>query len=101
GIALAPIYPPLTADTPGRVGAPYATNAIGFQVSAAYLGAAVIPSIVGVVATSHGLEIIGVSLVVAAIALLGLSKVAMLSDVRSQIAPHGIGSSIGVRMGSG
>jgi fucose permease len=99
GIALAPIFPLLTADTPGRVGAPYATNAIGFQVSAAYLGAAVIPSIVGVVATSHGLEIIGVSLVVAAIALLGFYKVAMLIDMRSRIAPDGIGSSIGVRIG--
>jgi fucose permease len=99
GIALAPIYPLITADTPGRVGAQYATHAISFQVSAAYLGAAVIPSIVGVVATSHGLEIIGVSLVVAAIALFGLYKVAMLIDVRSRIAPDGIGSSIGVRIG--
>jgi fucose permease len=99
GIAMAPIYPLLTADTPGRVGAQYATHAISFQVSAAYLGAAVIPSIVGVVATSHGLEIIGVSLVVAAIALIGLYKVAMLIDVRRRIAPDGIGSSIGVRIG--
>jgi hypothetical protein len=69
------------------VGARYATQAIGFQASAGYPGAAVIPAIVGVVATSHGVDMVGLSLLITAIALLGLHKVAVLADMRSRVAP--------------
>ena len=78
GAALAPIYPLLTADTPRRVGAAYATHAIGFQVSAAYLGAAAIPALVGVVAMSHGLDVVGAALVVVAVTVLALHEAMML-----------------------
>jgi hypothetical protein len=55
GAALAPIYPLLIAETPRRVGARYAEHAIGFQMSAAYVGAVTIPAVLGVVARRHGL----------------------------------------------
>jgi fucose permease len=56
GSSLAPIYPMLISITPTRVGATYAQQAIGFQVSAAYLGAAALPTIGGVLARRFGLE---------------------------------------------
>jgi fucose permease len=74
GAALAPIYPLLTADTPRRVGSRYATHAIGFQVSAAYLGAAAIPGAVGVAATQRGGDVIGLALVAVALAVLALHE---------------------------
>ena len=74
GFSLAPIYPLLIAGTPTRVGASYATPAIGFQVAAAYLGTAAIPGTAGLLARWRGLEIIGPFLVAAALALLLLHE---------------------------
>ena len=59
GLALAPIFPLLIADTPARVGRQLAPHAVGFQVSAAGLGFAVLPLLIGVSAERVGLEIIG------------------------------------------
>ena len=59
GVALAPIYPLLVAETPGRLGEADTANAIGFQVAAAYLGAATLPWLGGVLAHRHGLPVIG------------------------------------------
>jgi fucose permease len=55
GFALAPIYPGLMAETPRRVGVAAAPHAVGFQVSAATLGVAVVPNIAGVAGERLGL----------------------------------------------
>jgi fucose permease len=56
GFTIAPIYPLLISLTPARVGKPVAAHAIGFQVSAAALGAAAVPAAGGVLAGRAGLE---------------------------------------------
>jgi fucose permease len=56
GLGLAPVFPCLMARTPQRVGAGYAPHAVGFQVSAAMLGAAVVPGLAGLLAEWKGLE---------------------------------------------
>ena len=86
GAALAPIYPLLTAQTPRRVGTRYATHAIGFQVSAAYLGAAAIPALVGTIAMSHGLDVVGAALVVVAVAVLVLHEATTLAGAHRGFA---------------
>jgi fucose permease len=55
GVALAPIYPCMMTRTPQRLGRSLAAHAIGFQVAAAMLGAAALPSITGVIAQQAGL----------------------------------------------
>jgi len=86
GAALAPVYPLLTADTPRRVGTRYAMHAVGFQVSAAYLGAAAIPGAVGVAATWHGGDVIGLALVAVALAVLALHEATLRIGPRSRLA---------------
>jgi fucose permease len=58
GFALAPIFPGLMAETPRRVGTQVAPHAVGFQVSAATLGVAVIPNVAGLVGERLGLVVI-------------------------------------------
>ena len=77
GFLLAPIFPLLIADTPRRLGAAHATQAIGFQVSAAYLGAAAIPGAAGILARWAGIGIVGAFLVAVAVALLVLHEIAL------------------------
>jgi fucose permease len=76
GCCLAPIYPLLIAETPGRIGAEHAAAAIGFQVAAAYLGAAAIPGATGVLATTRGDGAIAPCLFVTALLLLALHELA-------------------------
>lgn len=75
GFSLAPIYPMLISATPARLGTQYAQQAIGFQVSAAYLGIAALPTIAGVMARRIGLESIGPYLVACLLALLLLHEI--------------------------
>ncbi len=75
GFALAPIYPTLIAETPARLGPSHATSAIGFQVAGAYLGTAVIPGLIGMLATHVGLGVIGPGLVATAAVLFLLQEV--------------------------
>jgi len=56
GFALAPIFPSLITGTGSRVGDHHAANTIGMQISAAGLGAALIPSLAGVLAENFSLE---------------------------------------------
>jgi fucose permease len=77
GFVLAPIYPLLISATPDRLGRAYAAHAIGFQVSAAYLGAAAIAGAAGLFAKSYGLEVIGPFLLCASLALLALHEIAL------------------------
>jgi fucose permease len=60
GLGLAAIYPCMMTRTPQRLGTALAAHAIGFQVSAATLGAAALPSLSGLLAEKFGLETIAV-----------------------------------------
>jgi fucose permease len=62
GFALAPIFPALVSLTSLRVGDHHAANTIGMQISAAGLGAAVLPGLAGVLAERISLESIPVFL---------------------------------------
>ena len=59
GLLLAPIFPLLIAETPARVGERHAAHAIGFQISAATLGAGALPALAGLLARHAGLESLG------------------------------------------
>jgi len=58
GFALAPIFPSLITNTSARVGDHHAANTIGMQISACGVGAAIIPSLAGVIAENYSLEAI-------------------------------------------
>ncbi len=75
GIAQAPIFPLLITTTPERVGHEHAANAIGFQVSAAGVGVALLPRLAGTLASRAGLEIIGLFLVVILLLMVGLHEI--------------------------
>lgn len=72
GASLAPIFPTLIAMTPQWLGRAHAANAIGFQVSAASLGYAVLPGIAGILAARFSLETIGPFLIVNTVIMIWL-----------------------------
>jgi fucose permease len=53
-VAFSPLFPTLVARTPARLGAATALHAVGFQVAAATLGAAVLPGVIGVAVGQFG-----------------------------------------------
>jgi fucose permease len=56
GLGLAPVFPCLMTRTPQRLGAAVSTHAVGFQVSAGMLGAALAPGVAGILVERTGLE---------------------------------------------
>jgi fucose permease len=74
GLLLAPVFPLLIAETPARVGERHAPHAIGFQISAATLGAGTLPAAAGVLARHSGLESLGPFLLAATVLLLLLHE---------------------------
>lgn len=75
GLAAAPIFPSLIAETPARLGAAHTANAVGLQVAAAVLGGALLPGGVGALAARLGLEVVGPCLVAGGVVLLVLYEV--------------------------
>jgi hypothetical protein len=67
----------LIAATPARFGAGHAANAVGVQVAAAALGQALLPAALGLAVASFGHEWVPRTLLVAALALLALSRAAL------------------------
>ncbi|HEX8539729.1 MAG TPA: MFS transporter, partial [Cystobacter sp.] len=59
GFSISSIFPALMSETPRRVGQDAAAHAVGFQVSAATLGIAVLPSLAGLLGERFGLWVIG------------------------------------------
>lgn len=74
GFFLAPIFPSLISATAQRLGERFATNAIGFQIAAATLGAACIPSLGGVLADRYGLETVSWYVLLLTILMLGIHE---------------------------
>ena len=77
GFSIAPIFPALMSGTSRRVGAHFAANTIGIQMTATGLGAAVIPGLLGVLAGRFSLEVIPICLVVVFLGLFGSYKLVM------------------------
>ncbi|HLM48362.1 MAG TPA: MFS transporter, partial [Myxococcaceae bacterium] len=75
GFALAPIFPGLMTETPRRIGVDAAAHAVGFQVSAATVGVAVVPSVAGLLGAWFGLAAIPPLVVLCAVVLLVLHEV--------------------------
>lgn len=75
GLALAPQFPLLVSATPSYLGQRHAANGVGFQVAAASLGGAIMPSLVGVLARLAGLEVLGPFLFVATLAMAALFEI--------------------------
>lgn len=82
GLGLASIYPCLMTRTPQRLGKARAAHAIGFQVSAAMVGAAVLPSTCGWLAQSRGLEAVTMTTAAMAASLLVIHEVLLRFDRR-------------------
>jgi fucose permease len=72
GFGCAPIFPSLISTTPSRVPMEHAANAVGFQIAAATLGIALMPSLVGFLAQHQGLGVIPIAWFVGAVALVVL-----------------------------
>ncbi|MFG1885016.1 MFS transporter [Micromonospora sp. NPDC049102] len=72
GFAAAPVFPLLTLTTAERVGAAHADRAIGLQIGAAGLGAALVPAGLGVLISKVSVQVLGPALVVLSLALIVL-----------------------------
>jgi fucose permease len=72
GLSLAPVFPTLVSLTPVRLGNERAASAIGYQLSAAGIGAAALPGGVALAIDAGGLDTLGPALVTMAVVLLVL-----------------------------
>ncbi|OJT24582.1 MFS transporter [Archangium sp. Cb G35] len=90
GFSLAPIFPALMSETPRRVGADAAAHAVGFQVSAATMGVAVVPSAAGLIGERLGLAAITPLILGVAVLLAGVHEV--LVALADRPTPPGSGS---------
>ncbi|RAO28813.1 3-(3-hydroxy-phenyl)propionate transporter [Micromonospora saelicesensis] len=72
GFAAAPVFPLLTLTTAERVGAAHADRAIGLQIGAAGVGAALVPAGLGVLIGNTTVQVLGSALLVLALALIAL-----------------------------
>jgi fucose permease len=72
GLCEGPMFPTLMSLTPARLGSNVALHAIGFQVSAAVLGGAVLPTIAGLLSAQLGLGAIGWTVTVGVLVVIGL-----------------------------
>jgi fucose permease len=75
GFSISSIFPALMSETPRRVGPDAAAHAVGFQVSAATLGIAVLPSLAGLLGERFGLWVIGWQILGCAVLLTVLHEV--------------------------
>jgi fucose permease len=73
GFSLAPIFPCLMSLTPLRFDAANSVHLVGFQTTAAMLGALSLPSLAGLLAQSFSLEVVAAQLVVVALLLAALN----------------------------
>jgi len=74
GLAMAPIFPSFIATTRARLGDEHTANGVGFQVAASTLGASLLPTVVGFLVGSIGLDAVGPALLVGAVLLFGLHE---------------------------
>jgi fucose permease len=82
GLGLASIFPSMMARTPQRLGTDCATHAVGFQVSAGMLGAALVPALAGMLVAWLGLEFVGPFAVILAMALITIHELLLQAPPR-------------------
>lgn len=82
GFAAAPVFPLLTLTTVERVGAAHADRTIGLQIGTSSLGAALVPSGIGVLISHTSVEALGPALLVLAVALIALHAAATRRPVQ-------------------
>jgi fucose permease len=83
GFSIAPIFPALMSGTSQRVGAHFAANTIGLQMAATGLGAAVIPSLAGILARQISLEIVPICMAAVFAGLFGLYTLAVRTSSKT------------------
>jgi fucose permease len=84
GFSQAPLFPVLISNTPKRVGALNAPNAIGFQVAGAGVGIAALPALAGILANNISLEIIPPFIVTAGVLMIVLHELSVAQSARIQ-----------------
>ncbi|MDG4837996.1 MFS transporter [Micromonospora sp. WMMD967] len=72
GFAAAPVFPLLTLTTADRVGPAHTDRAIGLQIGASGIGAALVPAGLGVLIGNASVEVLGSALLVLALGLIAL-----------------------------
>jgi fucose permease len=88
GLGLAPTFPVLMTRTPQRLGSEVSKHAVGFQVSAAMLGAALVPGFAGLLAERMGLEAVARFTLPAALLLAGTHEWILYGAVRRASGPR-------------
>ena len=83
GLGFAPIYPAVMHETPRRFVRELARSAIGLQVSAAYIGAPIVPGLMGLAASHYGLGVVPVLLVT------GITAVLLTTEALNALTPPG------------
>ena len=74
GLSMAPVFPCLMLQTPVRLGRELSRHTIGIQVAAATIGAAGLPSLVGILIPVFGLETISRASLILAVLLVLLNN---------------------------
>jgi fucose permease len=74
GFCLSPLFPVLTSQTPDRLGAERAADAIGYQMTAVRLGLAAIPALAGLLVAWVGVESVGPTLFALALGMVVLNE---------------------------
>jgi fucose permease len=72
GFSAAPIFPCMISQTAIRVGKRYSAHAIGFQMSAAVIGAMTLPFFSGLIGGHYGLTALSMTFLLYALLLFGL-----------------------------
>lgn len=83
GLSCAPVFPCLISLTPKQVGANQSANVIGFQISAAMIGGALLPGFAGLMTDFFGWEVIPILYVIEATALLILYQISIRMHKRT------------------
>ncbi|WP_106567661.1 MFS transporter [Cecembia rubra] len=81
GFSCAPVFPSMIALVPGLFGEKFAANIIGFQISAAMIGGAILPAVSGFLTDPFGWEVIPISFFFQAI-LLALSYYFLIKKLK-------------------
>lgn len=80
GFGQAPLFPVLVTNTPRYVGKVNANDAIGFQIAGASLGVAVIPSLIGVLASLSSLDVVAPTIAACALIIFVLHEIVARRD---------------------
>jgi fucose permease len=87
GMSLAPMYPTLMARTPARVGPALSGHTVGFLVSSATLGSALMPALVGVLIGRAGLTSIAAMAIALGCVFLCVHELILRYASRPLLAP--------------